>query len=160
MEISSGRDAATRPIPARDTTPAVRPALLPRDTLGVLQAEFPRYRIWREDICGRVRYIARSLEGGLRPHTIVTADLAEMRPALEPSQYALWTPFSTETEHQASAPSGSWHQSLPLPIRAENSHARAARSGHSDPAAVPRLDDLGQRHPQMVGIPQSRADRR
>ncbi len=82
MEIPSGSDAATRPIPARGTTSSARPALPPPDKLGALQAEFPRYRIWREDICGRVRYIARSLERGLRPHTVVTADLAEMRPAL------------------------------------------------------------------------------
>jgi hypothetical protein len=82
MEIPSGSDAATRRVPARDTTPASRPALLPPDPLGALQAEFPRYRVWQESICGRARYIARSLEHGLRPHTVITGDLVELRAAL------------------------------------------------------------------------------
>jgi S-adenosyl methyltransferase len=69
--------------------------------LASLQAEFPRYRIWREGICGRVRYVARSLEHGLRPHTVVTGDLAEMQAALEPSQYAALIPFRPEAPNVA-----------------------------------------------------------
>ena len=73
MQIPSGSDATTRPRPAHDTTPGARPALLPPDPLAALQQQFPRYRIWQEDICDRARYIARSLEHGLRPHTVITA---------------------------------------------------------------------------------------
>ena len=58
------------------------------DPLLALQHEFPRHRICEEAICGRVRYVARSLENGLRPHTVITGDLEELRAALEPSQYA------------------------------------------------------------------------
>jgi S-adenosyl methyltransferase len=63
--------------------------------LASLRAAFPRYRLWREDICGRIRYIAISQQPGLHPHTFVTADLAEMQTALEPSQHAVLIPFST-----------------------------------------------------------------
>jgi O-methyltransferase involved in polyketide biosynthesis len=54
------------------------------DELGVLQEEFPAFRIWREDISGRTRYIARSQHAGLNPHTLVTADPDELRGALGP----------------------------------------------------------------------------
>ncbi len=69
--------------------------------LAVLQAEFPCYRIWREDIGGRVRYIARSLQHGLRPHTVVTGDRAELRAALLPSRYAGLMPFRPQTPNIA-----------------------------------------------------------
>jgi len=71
------------------------------DPLLALQHEFPRYRISQEEICGRVRYAARSLEHGLRPHTVITGDLDEMQAALEPSQYAALIPFSTEVPNVA-----------------------------------------------------------
>jgi S-adenosyl methyltransferase len=53
------------------------------EQLPALRAEFPGWRIWREDTCGRVRYIARSRRVGLHPHTVVTADLPELRQALQ-----------------------------------------------------------------------------
>ena len=43
-----------------------------------LRADFPDHEIWREDDGGHVRYIAR----GQHPHTVVTADLGELRTAL------------------------------------------------------------------------------
>ena len=51
--------------------------------LMALRADFPAFRIWREVIPGRTRYIARRLhlEQGL--HTVVTDDLAELRGALD-----------------------------------------------------------------------------
>jgi len=73
-------------------------------SLTALQQEFPRYRIWREDVCGRARYIARSLEHGLHPHTVITDDLDEMQAALEPSQYAPLVPFSTTVPNVATQP--------------------------------------------------------
>jgi O-methyltransferase involved in polyketide biosynthesis len=50
--------------------------------LDALREELPGFRIWREDNFGRVRYVARSQCTGLNPHTVVTADLGELRPAL------------------------------------------------------------------------------
>ena len=48
-----------------------------------LRSGFPQFRIWREISCDRTRYIARSLQPGTRPHTIVTADPRELRAALD-----------------------------------------------------------------------------
>jgi SAM-dependent methyltransferase len=52
------------------------------DELARVQARYPQFRIWREDDRGRVRYIARSQHPGLNPHTVVAADLSELRAAL------------------------------------------------------------------------------
>ena len=56
------------------------------DDLTVLRAEFPAYRIWREEVPDRPRYVARSRHQGLHPHTVVTPDLRELRDALRPEQ--------------------------------------------------------------------------
>src|SRR5712691_646670 len=71
------------------------------DPLLALQHQFPRYRISQESVCDRVRYVARSLEHGLRPHTVITDDLAEMRAALGPTQYAQLIPFSPDVPNVA-----------------------------------------------------------
>jgi len=55
------------------------------DALAVLRDDYPGYRIWREITPGRERYIARSLHIGLNPHTVVTADLSELRDVLQPA---------------------------------------------------------------------------
>jgi O-methyltransferase involved in polyketide biosynthesis len=55
------------------------------DDLAVLRDDFPAYRIWREETPGRSRYVARSRHQGLRPHTVVTTELRELREALEPA---------------------------------------------------------------------------
>jgi hypothetical protein len=47
-----------------------------------LRADFSAFRIWREIIPGRARYIARRLHPGPGPHTVVTDDLTELRTAL------------------------------------------------------------------------------
>jgi hypothetical protein len=52
------------------------------EELAGLRTGFPQFRIWREISCDRTRYIARSLQPGTRPHTIVTADPRELRAAL------------------------------------------------------------------------------
>jgi hypothetical protein len=54
------------------------------DDLAMVQADFPGYRIWREILPGRDRYVVRSLLPGLNPHTVVTDDLTELRDLLEP----------------------------------------------------------------------------
>ncbi len=53
--------------------------------LAVLREEFPAFRIWREDTPARARYVARSRYWGLNPHTVIAADLGELRDALEPA---------------------------------------------------------------------------
>jgi hypothetical protein len=50
--------------------------------LAALRDEFPGFRIWRETIGDRVRYIARSLHTDTGPHTVVSADLDEIRAVL------------------------------------------------------------------------------
>jgi hypothetical protein len=47
-----------------------------------LRADFPSFWIWRETTGSGVRYIARSQRAGLNPHTVVTADPAELRAVL------------------------------------------------------------------------------
>ena len=56
------------------------------EDLAMLRADFPAYRIWREDVPDRIRYVARRLRWGLSPHTVVTADLGELREALQPAR--------------------------------------------------------------------------
>jgi hypothetical protein len=51
--------------------------------LAALRVEFPGHWICRESIVGRVRYVARSRQQGVRPHTVVTSDVGELRAALE-----------------------------------------------------------------------------
>ena len=55
----------------------------PDEDLAALRAEFPEFKIWEEFLPGRSRYVARSLREGVRPHTVVTPDLGELRAALE-----------------------------------------------------------------------------
>ena len=52
------------------------------EDLAVLRTEFPAYEVWREEIPGRVRYVARSRTPGVNPHTLITADVEELREAL------------------------------------------------------------------------------
>src|SRR5260370_38015988 len=65
------------------------------DDLAELRADFPGYKIWREPLPGRARYIARSQRHGLNPHTVVTSDLGELREALEPARAAGMIPYTT-----------------------------------------------------------------
>jgi S-adenosyl methyltransferase len=67
------------------------------DELAELRKRFPSFRIWREITRDRCRYVARSQRAGLNPHTVVTADMAELEAALEPSRAAALFPFSPIT---------------------------------------------------------------
>jgi hypothetical protein len=51
----------------------------------LLRRRFPDYKIWREERPGRVRFVARGGRQGVHPHTVVTADLDELRDALSGS---------------------------------------------------------------------------
>ena len=63
--------------------------------LAELQAECPAVRIWREQVCDRVRFVARGLTLDVHPHTVITGDLAELRAALVPARQAV-RPGATE----------------------------------------------------------------
>jgi hypothetical protein len=57
-----------------------------------LQQEFPRYRIWQEITGAREpRYVAQARDLRVRPHTLVTADPAELRAELAAAP-AHWPP--------------------------------------------------------------------
>jgi hypothetical protein len=58
------------------------PAPPPRRDLADLQEDFPGYRIFREVTGERVRLVAVRRQHGISPHTVVTADAAELRAAL------------------------------------------------------------------------------
>jgi O-methyltransferase involved in polyketide biosynthesis len=73
------------------------------DELAALRDEFPGFRIWRETIGDRTRYIARGARGGISPHTVVTEDVGELRDALgeHPGQQAVTVPFDTSAPNIA-----------------------------------------------------------
>jgi len=50
--------------------------------LADLQHDFPAYRIWAEALGDHVRLVAVTRQPGASPHTVVTADVAELRAAL------------------------------------------------------------------------------
>ena len=54
----------------------------PAADLASLREEFPAFRIWREANGERTRYVAQRLCPGTRPHSVVTADLPELRAVL------------------------------------------------------------------------------
>ena len=54
--------------------------------LAALERDFPSFQIWREITGDRVRFVARSRSAGAHPHTLITADLAELRAGLTNDQ--------------------------------------------------------------------------
>lgn len=56
--------------------------------LAALQQDFPGFRIWPEATGERVRLVAVRRQHGTRPHTVVTADLAELRSLLASGRQA------------------------------------------------------------------------
>ncbi len=68
--------------PAAKNTGASRLADALAAELDGLRADFPQFWIWRENTGSGVRYVARSQRAGLNPHTVVTADPAELRAVL------------------------------------------------------------------------------
>ena len=115
------------------------------DDLAVLRADFPAFKIWREHIPGRARYVARSLRDGLNPHTVVTSDLGELREALEPARAAGKIPFTTAQPNIARM-YDYWLQGKDhLP-----GGPRRSRRGHGE---VPRG---GPDRPSQPGVPDAR----
>jgi hypothetical protein len=66
--------------PERSTAPGSRPDDEPDepDELALIAAGFPGYRIWRSITYDRIRYVAQGVHITARPHTVVTASLAEL----------------------------------------------------------------------------------
>jgi hypothetical protein len=56
--------------------------------LGNLREEFSDFHIWQEASGDRIHYVARRRHTRAHPHTIVTADPYELRPALEDGRQA------------------------------------------------------------------------
>jgi hypothetical protein len=50
--------------------------------LDQLRTDFPAFDIARETTGNRIRYVSRRRHAGVQPHTVVTADLDELRAAL------------------------------------------------------------------------------
>jgi hypothetical protein len=91
------------------------------DEMTGLQAEFPAFRIWREDFPGRPRYVARSRHQDLHPHTVVTPDLRELRAALQSR------PTPDTASSTPSAPSRLPANSLTEPERDATPDSRTTR---------------------------------
>jgi hypothetical protein len=79
----SAQPGGIAPAPASEPQ-ATDPPAAP-DHLPGLREDFPAFRIWREDICGRTRYIACRQHRDQHPHTVITDDPAELRAALQPA---------------------------------------------------------------------------
>lgn len=71
--------------------------------LASLRADFPGFRIREEATADRNRYVARRLNPGTRPHTVVTDNLTELRAALaaQPGQQRPAARFDPGTPHPA-----------------------------------------------------------
>jgi hypothetical protein len=52
--------------------------------LDQIRTDFPDFDIAREIVRDRIRYVSRRRRPGVQPHTVVTADLDELRAALSP----------------------------------------------------------------------------
>jgi hypothetical protein len=67
--------------------------------LASLQVDYPGFRVWQEVTGDRVRYVARRLPPGIGPHTVVAADLDELRAVLDdvpaPPQAGTGQPLDT-----------------------------------------------------------------
>jgi hypothetical protein len=78
--------------------PLTGPAADDERELASLQADFPAYEFWREKSHRGVRYVACSQRLDQNPHTVITADLGELRAALggvPPSSPPADTPASS-----------------------------------------------------------------
>jgi hypothetical protein len=58
------------------------------DELALLAAGFPAFRLWRETILDRTRYVAQGTTLNSHPHIVITDDLAELAATLTASQQA------------------------------------------------------------------------
>jgi hypothetical protein len=76
------------PVPGTDAA-GTSPSL---DELAILRADFPCFRIWREETCDRAVNVACSLHLELNPYTVVTDDISELSAALEPAGFSLPRP--------------------------------------------------------------------
>ena len=62
--------------------------------LAELQDDFPGFRIWREVTGERVRLVAVRRRHGTSPHTVVTAEAAELRAVLAGQRHVPARPWT------------------------------------------------------------------
>jgi len=85
-----------------------------KDQLAALCDDFPQFWIWREDVRGQVRYVARRRDQRQHPHTVVTADPGELRAALSDS------PVQPKRSQPASPGTARFTPEIPHPARIYN----------------------------------------
>ena len=123
----------------RDNVPEATETATAAHALTALRADFPDHEIWREDDGGQIRYIAR----GRHPHTVVTADLGELRTALsdasaQPPTAAGWT---------LSPAASRFDPAMPHPARV---YAYWLGSKDHYPADRKAAQEVAARRPQVV----------
>jgi hypothetical protein len=126
-------------VTARDNVPEATETTTAAHALTALRADFPGHEIWREDDDGQIRYIAR----GRHPHTVVTADLGELRAALsdasaQPPTAGRWT---------ASPAASRFDPVTPHPARV---YAYWLGSKDHYPADRRAAQEVASRRPQVV----------
>jgi S-adenosyl methyltransferase len=124
-------------VTTRDNAPEATAAAA--HALTALRAEFPDHEIWREDDGGQIRYIAR----GQHPHTVVTADLGELRAALSDAG----APSPAAASRAASPAASRFDPAIPHPAR-----VYACWLGSKDhyPADRQAALEVAARRPQVV----------
>lgn len=83
--IAAQRESASNPAYPSDSEgaePSGSPEATPGQALASLQEQFPAFRIWREVTGEHARLVAVRRHAGTSPHTVVTADIDELRAAL------------------------------------------------------------------------------
>ena len=123
----------------RDNVPEATETAAAAHALTILRADFPGHEIWREDDGDQFRYIAR----GRHPHTVVTADLGELRAALsdasaQPPTAGRWT---------ASPVASRFDPAIPHPARV---YAYWLGSKDHYPADRRAAQEVASRRPQVV----------
>ena len=73
---------ATHPTDPDSGAPSASPQVTPGQAVTSLQEEFPAFHISREVTGEHARFVAVRRHTGTSPHTVVTADIDELRAAL------------------------------------------------------------------------------
>jgi hypothetical protein len=75
--------------PRDELDPLVRPD---PDELALIEAGFPGFRVWRQTVCDRMRYVAASRDLDTHPYTVITSDLKELVASLTAGRPAAGQP--------------------------------------------------------------------
>jgi S-adenosyl methyltransferase len=126
-------------VTTRDNVPEATETATAAHALAALRADFPDHEIWPEDDGNQVRYVAR----GRHPHTVVTADLGELRAALSDA----CAPSPAAASGAASPAASRFDPAVPHPAR-----VYACWLGSKDhyPADRHAAQQVAARRPQVV----------